>query len=394
MFCLSVNLINIADLFGSQMTGYNNISLLILFYVFASAAAVQLFYYLFFYLSVYLKEQHNTINNKLPVSVIICARNEAENLKNFLPSVLEQDYPDYEVIVVNDCSEDNSYQILANLLKIYPHLRISTINKDPNFSHNKKFAQFIGIKAAKNEILLFTDADCKPESNKWLEGMTSHFEDKVDFVLGYGGYVREKGLLNKYIRYDNVTIAIQYLGMAIRGVPYMGVGRNLSYRRSVFFENKGFGSHNHIVSGDDDLLVNTVATRRNTQVEYSLATHTRSIPASTLNSWINQKKRHLTTAPYYKPGDKFLLITEPFTRMLFYSAFIILLSFLFLWPWVLAIFVVRLITQITVFTLDRKKLNESGLLAYLLIFDIFSPLINGIIFISNNRIISGKNRWK
>lgn len=376
------------------MTDYYNTSLLVLFCVFVLAAAVQLFYYLFFYLSVSLKKPYETKKNNQPVSIIICARNEAENLKNFLPSVLEQDYPDFEVIVVNDCSEDNSYDILGKFLKKYPNLRISTVNKDPKFSHNKKFAQFIGIKAAKNEILLFTDADCHPESNKWLEEMTSRFEEKVDFVLGYGGYISEKGLLNKYIRYDTLTIAMQYLGMAIRGVPYMGVGRNMSYRRSVFFANKGFGSHNHIVSGDDDLLVNTIATGENTRVEYNQESHTRSVPSISLNEWITQKKRHLTTAPFYKTRDKFLLITEPFTRVIFYSALIILLSFLFLWPWVLSVFVIRLITQIIVYTLVSKKLNEPGLLAYLLIFDIFSPLINGIIFLSNNRIISGKNRWK
>ncbi len=391
---LSVNLTNIADLFGSQMIDYYNISLLILFCIFAAATVVQLFYYLYFYLSVYLKEPKDGKKNNQPVSVIICARNEAENLKNFLPSVLEQDYPDFEVIVVNDCSEDNSYDILADYLKKFPNLRISTVNKDPKFSHNKKFAQFIGIKAAKNEILLFTDADCRPESNKWLEEMTCHFEEKIDFVLGYGGYMSEKGILNKYIRCDSLTIAMKYMGMAIRKVPYTGVGRNLSYRRSVFFANKGFGSHNHLVSGDDDLLVNTIATGENTYVESRQETHTRSIAASSLNEWIAQKKRHLTTSPYYKPRDKFLLITEPFTRVLFYSALVVLLSFLYLWPWVLAVFVIRLITQITVFTLIRKKLNEPGLLAYLLIFDIFSPLINGIIFLSNNRIISGKNRWK
>ena len=158
-----------------------------------------------------------------PVSVIICARNEAENLKNFLPSVLEQDYPDYEVIVVNDCSEDNSYDILGEYLVRYPHLKISTINKDPKFTHNKKFAQFIGIKAAKNDILVFTDADCKPESDQWLAMMSSHFDEKISFVLGYGGYLREKGLLNKYIRYDCMVIAMQYLGMAIRKESHIWV---------------------------------------------------------------------------------------------------------------------------------------------------------------------------
>jgi len=376
------------------MADHENIILLVVFYIFSAVTAIQLFYYLFFYLSVYLRKFSETKKTVEPVSIIICARNEAENLQNFLPSILEQSYPDFEVIVVNDCSEDNSYVILSNYQTKYPHLRISNVNKDPKFTHNKKFAQFIGIKAARNEILLFTDSDCKPESDKWLEGMTSHFDSKTSFVLGYGGYLSEKGFLNKYIRYDSLTIAMQYLGMAIRGLPYMGVGRNLAYRRSVFFENKGFGSHNHIVSGDDDLFVNSIANGKNTSVEFRYETHTRSVPCQELNEWIIQKKRHLTTAPYYKIRDKILLVTEPLTRIIFYATFIVLLSFTFLWPWVLAVFMARFITQLTVFSLTQKKLNEPGLLGYLLFFDIFSPLINGIIFISNTRSKSGRNRWK
>jgi glycosyltransferase involved in cell wall biosynthesis len=376
------------------MADHNNILLLITFYVFASTAAIQLFYYLFFYLSVYLKKPHEAGKISQPVSVIICARNEAENLRKFLPAVLEQDYPDYEVIVVNDCSEDNSYEILGKYLTKYPHLKISTVNRDPKFTHNKKFAQFIGIKAAKNEILLFTDADCQPESDKWLEGMASNFDEKISFVLGYGGYSKEKGLLNKYIRYDSMTIAMQYFGMAIRGIPYMGVGRNLAYRRSVFFKNKGFGLYNHVISGDDDLLVNSIATSKNTCVEFRNGTHTISIPRSGINDWIKQKKRHFTTAPLYKFRDKIILITEPLTRILFYASFIVLLSFTYMWPWVSGVFVLRLVTQIIVFTLVRKKLNEPGLLGYLLFFDIFSPLINGLIFLSNIRSKSSNNKWK
>lgn len=376
------------------MADIKNIILLVLFCIFAFVTAIQLFYYLFFYLAVSRKKQDEPKKTRQPVSVIICARNEAENLTNFLPAILEQDYPDFEVIVVNDCSEDNSYDILGAFLKKYPHLRISNVNKDPKFTHNKKFAQFIGIKAAKNEILLFTDADCKPESDKWLEVMTSHFDDKTSFVLGYGGYFSENGLLNKYIRYDCLTIAMQYLGMAIRGVPYMGVGRNLAYRRSVFFDNKGFGSHNHVVSGDDDLLVNTIANRRNTYVECNSVAHTRSVPAHNLNAWLLQKKRHLTTAPYYKFRDKILLITEPLTRIVFYTTFVILLSFTYLWPWVLAIFLTRVITQILVVPPVQKKLNEPGLFGYLIFFDIFSPIINSIIYLSNTRSKPGKNRWK
>jgi len=376
------------------MVDHDNVFLLAIFSVFALAATIQVFYYLFYYLSVYLYKPSVIKTIKEPVSIIICARNEAENLSNFLPAVLEQDYPDYEVIVVNDCSEDNSYDVLGKYLMQYPHLKISTINKDPKFTHNKKFAQFIGIKAAKNDILLFTDTDCQPESDKWLEGMTSHFDDKISFVLGYGGYLKEEGLLNRYIRYDSMTIAMQYLGMAIRGIPYMGVGRNMAYRRSVFFTNKGYGAHNHLISGDDDLFVNTNASGRNTCVEFRNGTHTRSIPCSGIKEWIIQKKRHLTTASYYKLRDKLLIITEPTTRIFFYSAFIVLLSFTFLWPYVLAVFGIRLFTQIIIFALVQKKLNEPGLITYSLFFDIFSPVINSIVYLSNIRSRPGKNRWK
>jgi len=372
----------------------DNLYLLIAFLIFAFSSVIQLFYYLFFYLSVYVHKPTAVINSMQPVSIIICARNEAENLRNFLPAVLEQDYPDYEVIVVNDCSEDNSYDVLGTFSLQYPNLKISSINKDSKFSHNKKFAQFIGIKAAKNEILLFTDADCQPESDKWLQSMASRFDDKTSFVLGYGGYLNEKGLLNKYIRYDSMTIAMQYLGMAIRGVPYMGVGRNLAYRRSVFFENKGYGAHNHIISGDDDLFVNTKATRENTLVEFREGTHTRSVPCSGLKEWFTQKKRHLTTAPYYKFRDKLLLITESASRIVFYTTFIVLLSFIFLWPYVLGVFGLRLITQFIVFNLVQKKLNEKGLIIYSLFFDIFSPVINALVFLSNRLDRPGKNRWK
>lgn len=213
------------------MTFHETPFLSALFILFATVTVIQLLYYLWFYLSVWLFKPVQKVSNKQPVSVIICARNEAENLKMFLPSILEQDYPDYEVIVVNDCSEDNSYIVLGEYLQKYPNLKISTVNKDPKFTHNKRFAQFIGIKAAKNEILLFTDADCQAVSKNWISSMSSHFDDKTSFVLGYGGYKREKGFLNRYIRYDSMTIAMQYLGMAIRRIPYMGVGRNLAYRR-------------------------------------------------------------------------------------------------------------------------------------------------------------------
>jgi biofilm PGA synthesis N-glycosyltransferase PgaC len=372
----------------------NSNLILILSGVFCIAIIVQLFYYFRFYLATSMYRPPEKKHSKEPVSVIICARNEAENLKQFLPSVLEQDYPSYEVIVVNDCSEDNSDDILGELISKYPKLRVSSINKDPKFTHSKKFAQFIGIKAATNELLLLTDADCQPESEKWLSGMVSNFSEGIDFVLGYGGYFRKKGLLNKYIRYDSMFIAMQYLGMAIRGIPYMGVGRNLAYRKSVFFKSKGFGSHNTTISGDDDLFVNANANSGNKKIEFRPGTHTRSVPSSTFKEWIKQKKRHLTTARFYKPGNKLLLLLEPISRIIFYCLFVLFIAFRWFWPFILIIFGARFLIQGIIFYLITKKLNEPKILIYSLIFDIFSPIINVAVYLSILRNGPRKMTWK
>jgi poly-beta-1,6-N-acetyl-D-glucosamine synthase len=376
------------------MIAENNVLMFTVFVIFGLAAAIQLFYYLYFYLAIPLYKYPEKVTNTEPVSIIICARNESENLRNFLPAILEQDYPAFEVIVVNDCSEDSSDDVLGGLLMKYPHLRISSINKDPKFTHNKKFAQFIGIKAASNEILLFTDADCRPESDQWLSGMVSNFNEKTDFVLGYGGYFYKKGLLNSYIRYDTMFIAMQYLGMALRGVPYMGVGRNLAYRRSVFFKNKGFGAHNNLISGDDDLFVNSNANKSNTTVEFRKETFTRSVSASDFKEWIKQKKRHLTTGKYYKLRDKLLLLTELTSRILFYATFIAVISVLYHWPFALAVFSLRLITQLVVQSLIQQRLNEQKLLFFSIFFDIFSIPLNMILYLGNYRNKSGRSTWK
>jgi cellulose synthase/poly-beta-1,6-N-acetylglucosamine synthase-like glycosyltransferase len=367
--------------------------LLILFLIFAATAAIQLFYYFYFYLSPVLYKPKKNMPYHGPVSVIICARNEEQNLREFLPAVLEQKYPDFEVIVVNDCSDDNSFDVLGDFIKKYPVLKVSNISKDPKFTHSKKFAQFIGIKAARNEFLLFIDADCRPAGQKWIKTMAADFSAKIDFVLGYGGYISKKGILNRYIRYDSAFIAIQYFGMAIRGIPYMGVGRNLAYRRSVFFEKKGFGNHSYLASGDDDLFVNSNATWNNVEVEFREEAHTRSVPASSFKELFKQKRRHFSTAVHYKTRDKLLLSVEPLTRLLFYILFPVLICNHYLLIPLITLFILRMTVMETVLILGQKKLNEAGLKIWTIIFDIFSPLVNAVFFTASIRSNPKNSRW-
>jgi poly-beta-1,6-N-acetyl-D-glucosamine synthase len=372
----------------------DSVILHITFSIFLMAVAVQLYYYLRFYLRSVSRASAVTLNSKPPVSVIICARNEAANLREFLPSVLQQQYPDYEVVVVNDCSEDETEMVLSEFKSQFQHLRISTINKDPRFHHNKKLAQLIGIKAAKNEILLFTDADCRPESDQWISLMTGQLANEKDFVLGYGGYSRAKGLLNRYIRYDTMFIAMQYLGMAQRGIPYMGVGRNLVYRKSLFMKSNGFSSHYHIPSGDDDLFVNANANRANTAIQTAEGSVTWSVPCDSFSCLMKQKGRHMTTSGMYRTRDRYILVAEPATRILFYGSLILLLTHGYLWQLTLALFAARLATQIFVFSKAAKHFREASITIPSIFFDIIAPFLNSLFYLSTFWNRAGNKAWR
>ena len=359
-----------------------------------AAGMVQAWFYFRYYLKPARHEAAEEANHNAPVSVIICARNEAVNLKQYLPSILEQDHPDYEVIVVNDCSEDGTDMVLAELKAVYPHLKISTINKDPRFLHNKKLAQLIGIKAAKNEILLLTDADCQPESETWLRQMTAPLANGKEIVLGYGGYFRAGGLLNSYIRYDTMFIAMQYTGLAMSGLPYMGVGRNLAYRKDLFMRSNGFSSHYHIPSGDDDLFVNANATAGNTSVVLGNGSFTRSVPATSLKQFIRQKRRHMTTATHYRPGDRLRLLAEPLSRVLFLAAATVMIAGKYLWPVAVSMVAAMLIVKLVVFHFAGRKFGEKGLTIAAIFYDICSPIFNTLFYIAKFGKQDARKAWR
>ena len=290
------------------------------------------------------------IDPKPPVSVVIAARDEYLNLYENLPAVLEQDYPDFEVIVVNNDSTDDSAVLLRNFQQQYPHLKVITLEKNLNFFKGKKFPLSLGIRAAKNDILIFTDADCKPASPQWLNHMQSGFTNDTGIVLGVGQYNTGPGLLNRLIRFETFTIAIQYLGLALAGIPYMGVGRNLAYRKSLFLREKGFISHYKIPSGDDDLFVNRAAPNTTVNIRIHPDAHTYSRPASTLKRYLIQKRRHLSTAKHYKPLHKILLATYSTTALLLYlflainlalQQFVLLSCFLFVINWLNQLFILK-----------------------------------------------------
>lgn len=370
-----------------------NLSADILFYFAIVCFSVQILFYLIFYIPFIFRRKRVLQENEEPVSIIICAKNEEENLRNNLPKILEQDYSKYEVIVVNDGSLDNTEELLGELREKYKNLRFTSIPDDQKFNRGKKIALTVGIKAASHENLIFTDADCYPKSKNWIKTIQHNFNDDKHIILGYGAYETIKGFLNKLIRFDTMYIALQYFSFAYIGIPYMGVGRNLAYKKSIFFKNKGFASHSHILSGDDDLFVNEVANSKNTTIELSNEAHTMSKPEPTWKMWVKQKKRHLSTGRHYRFIHKFLLVLEPFTRISFYiSALIVLLLGMHIELLaVLLVFKVSLLLVIT--KLVMKQLDEKGLWFFSIFFDIALPLIH-LYFIFSNYLLRKNNKWK
>jgi glycosyltransferase involved in cell wall biosynthesis len=342
------------------------------FYSFCLVAFIQVLYYLFLYIRLALYKvitKHTSQTH--PVSVIICARDEAANLAKNLPGALVQQYrTTHEVIVVNDNSFDDSKYLLEELQRRFRQLHIVELKQEAKMIPGKKFPLSIGIKTAKYEIVLLTDADCVPASELWIEKMQETYNDDTEIVLGYGAFHKKKGLLNKLIRWETFHTAFQYFSYTLAGKPYMGVGRNLSYKKTVFFRHKGFSAHNNILSGDDDLFINNAATKKNTKINIDKDAFTLSEPAKTFGQWIKQKTRHYSTGRYYKPLHKFLLGLYSLSHFLFYPLLVASLLFYY-WQLALIVFGVRLLMQTIIFYPCMKKLNEKDLYPFFILFDIW-----------------------
>lgn len=341
-----------------------------IFLAFCIITAIQLFYYLFFFLRLAIyKQRPKNISQTHPVSVIICSRDEAANLVKNLPGALVQKYrTTHEVIVVNDNSLDESKYILEEYQKAFKQLHLIELKQEARFIPGKKFPLSIGIKTAKYEIVLLTDADCVPASENWIEKMQEGFTDDVEIVLGYGPLHKKKGFFNKIVRWETFHTALQYLSYADRGMAYMGVGRNLSYKKAVFFRHKGFSAHNHVPGGDDDLFINKATTKKNTAIVIDKDAFTLSAPPTSWKHWFRQKNRHYTTSKYYKGVHKFLLALYAFSLFLFYPLFITSI-FLFDWRFALGVFGIRVIIQGIVISKTTKKLDEKDLFPWFVFFD-------------------------
>ncbi len=339
--------------------------------IFVLAWVIQMAYHWILFRRLAFYKKRNKSCTYEPVSVIVCARDAYEYLLDLIPVLTKQDYPEYEIVLVNDCSQDQTEEYLKDLARNNPKINLVNLTQNLNFFQGKKFPLSMGIKSARYDLLLLTDADCVPNSDQWIKEMVNAYDKDTEIVVAYGPYFERKGLLNKLIRFDTLYIAMQYLSLALAKKPYMGVGRNLSYRKSTFLKNKGFISHYNIPSGDDDLFISQVANKKNTDVYIDSVNRVESEPKRSWTTWIRQKKRHYSTGVKYKPQTNRILGFLLGSRLAYYptlialffmpQAFNIALGEIYYFVIIGAFALIHYITQFIIYYKSAKQLGEKHL---------------------------------
>ncbi len=364
---------------------------LVLLSLIALCLVILVIYYLAFFIKL-RKVKPVSSGTSIPVSVIISARNERENLEKNLPLIFEQQYPEFEVVVINDTSFDGTKDLLKKFEQQYSNCKVVTVELDERFQRGKKFALTMGIKAAKHDQLLFTDADCKPASPLWIQSMMDAKGDKP-IILGNAPLNTRKTPLGALIKYETFHTALQYLTYSLSKKTYMGVGRNMSYTKDIFFKNKGFATYQHIMSGDDDLFIQEVATKNNVSVCVAPDSFMFSDAPKGLGAWITQKRRHLSTSNLYLPKFKRLLGAYSVAQLLFYITLILFVSiFTSVWYYGVALLLLKWIIQTAVMLKPSKMLGAKPVGFIIPFYDL---LYTGYLFVfAFIKQFSKPKKWK
>ena len=347
---------------------------LIILSVLALLIGIQVYLHFRYYWRIIKHKNPNIDAEQWPsVSIIICARSEYENLQELVPQLLQMDYPNFEIILIDDASWDGSTDYIEQLQKTESKIKGVFVTEDIKKNHlGKKLALSLGIKAAKNEVLLLTDADCRPQSQSWIKAMVYPYTQnpKIEVVLGYSPFFKQSKLVNLVARMENIYTGLNYLGFALRQNPYMGVGRNLSYKRDLFFAHKGFASHLHIASGDDDLFINQVSTAQNTAVCLNPEGFVYSYSKNSFSEWFKQKKRHIAAGKYYKIQHKRALAFYAFTHHFLWISFALSMYFADARPYGLIALGIYWLFKWPIMTTAFKRLKQGGSAFWIPFFDI------------------------
>ena len=370
---------------------YNRFSFIVLV-CFILALLIQLFYHwcVFSRVAFYKKTRKVKDDSDLePASIVICARDAYKYLTELIPALLHQDYPDYEIVVVNDCSDDETEEYLKDLARKEPKIKPVQLKQHLNFFNGRKFPLSMGIKSAKNDLIVLTECNCMPVNDLWLRSVVECYGKNTEVVIGYSPIMHRKSSFNRIMRFDALQQGLLYLSAALKGHPYMGIGKNLSYRKDLFYRNNGFISHYTTSVGDDDLFISQVAHKKNTEVLIDDQNAILTTPTRSFRLWMRQKSGRYSTIPKYSLRARFSLGLFYLSQFVFYASFVTLLCLkpafalsigaMYYIPILVFLFLLRYGTQLFIYHKASKRVGDKGLLPGLLVYDLLftflSPLL-------------------
>ncbi|MCB9252536.1 MAG: glycosyltransferase [Flavobacteriales bacterium] len=333
-------------------------------------AMVQLMYYFFVFSKFAFHRSNSTESGGMvPVSVILTSKNELRFIKENLDLYLRQDYPEFEIIIINDGSWDGTDEYLEEISKSEPKLKVVSINQDEKYAKNKKFALTMGIKASQYEWLLFSNIDAVPKGNRWILEMSKGMTDDKEMVLGYSGYKKKNSILNLLLHWDSVVTAMRSFSYALRNKAFMSAGSNIAYKKSLFFSVKGFASHQHIIAGEEDLFINETANKTNTTIVYTGESFTTSLKEFGWKQWFRLNRSKVFVQKFLR--KRFDLYLLNMGQLFFYLFLMAGLIFSFEnWPYFLGIFLFKTLCQYIILYNIMKKLEATRLLAFSWLLDI------------------------
>ena len=324
-------------------------------------------------------------------SIIVPSRNYEENLRELIPTLLEQDYPEFEVVVVDDCSYDATEWYLNELKLQSNKLKTSRIIQETDFPN--ALAITIGIRAASNEWLIFLNPLCRVSGKDWLKSFAEELNPKSEAAFGFVNYTNSYGSMRKFIKYENFDSFILYGSARYLGLSMPITDMNVAYKREQFLSRRGFAAVLDSPFSENELYLNKISNRSNSVYLQNRATAVSFVGDTDWYDGMNFKKKQLLLKKKFTVGQSIFLWTNTISRFVFDISMIALLILSPWRIWVAGIWLIKIIHELVWGIVSMKRLGEKNLFPGLLIFRSIIPLFNSIISI--NQLFTGqKRKWK
>ncbi len=326
------------------------------------------------------------------LSLIYTVRNEEIRLKNNLAPVLSINDVDFEVIVVDDYSQDNSFQVLGMLRGRSDRLKVSTLHQETRFS--TKMAQNLALKAASNDWILPVPISYENATPEWISGISNALDSDKTVVVSYSSAQNAGGFINRIYRIENFLSFTKSVGYILNNFPFVYSEENVAFQKKKYFEIGGNGLKISEPYANLELLINFFIRKKTTTIMFQADTAIKKTENLIWNDYLDILKKSLRIEKHLSGSKKAVLAFDEFTKMLFPPATVVVIILLIeLWPLFSVLLLIMLISRLFIIKIAQNRLNERKIYISSLIYDLVVPYFKFFYrWYFNNR--GQKHKWK